>query len=438
MTQLLKARQGIITQEIKSIAKEEQLSEQEILKLVADGLVVIPANKNHKGVRAVGVGKGLRTKVNANIGTSAEHCNIEEELEKVKVSIEAGADTLMDLSTGGDLDVIREKIISKCEIPVGTVPIYHVAVDVIRKGKMISELNEEIILEIIERHGRQGVDFITIHSGLTMRAVKKMKTEKRFMNVVSRGGSFIVNYIRKNGKENPFYTAFDKILDIAREYDITLSLGDGLRPGCLHDATDSLQIDELLILGELRDRAVDAGVQVMIEGPGHVPLGEIPMNIMLEKKICKGAPFYVLGPLPTDITPGYDHITGAVGGAIAAASGADFLCFLTPSEHLRLPTVEDVREGVIATRVAANIGDLEKKYKPALERNEQMALARERRDWDKMFELAIDPVKARKFRESAPTKNPDVCTMCGDLCSMKLQADADKHEKDLNTEAPTL
>lgn len=435
MTQLIKASQDIITNEILTAAKEEGHTSNHLMKLIKDGLAVLPHNIKHVNAKPVAVGKSLKTKVNANIGTSAEHCNINEELDKVKTAIEAGTDTIMDLSTGGNLDIIRRTIIEYSNVPVGTVPIYQAVVELLSEGKRIPELDEKKILDVIKRHAESGVDFITIHSGLTMRAVKKMEKQDRIMNVVSRGGSFIVNWIKNNGKENPFYTAFDKILEIAKEFDITLSLGDGLRPGCIHDATDSLQIDELLVLGELRDRAFEAGVQVMVEGPGHVPLNEISANVLLEKKICKGAPFYVLGPLPTDISPGYDHITGAIGGAIAAAAGADFLCFLTPSEHLRLPTIEDVREGVITTRIAAHIGDLEKGYPSAIQKDNEMAHAREKRDWEKMFKLAIDPVKARAFHNSSLPKSKDVCTMCGDLCSMKL---SEESKKDKLSEAPTL
>ncbi len=440
MTQLIKALADEITKEMIAAAANEDISPENIKDLIKKGEAVLTHNINHKDCRSVAVGKNLKTKVNANIGTSKEHCNIDEELKKVDVAIEAGSDTIMDLSTGGDLDKIRQIIINHSTIPVGTVPIYQSVVELLNDGKQIPDLTENKILDVIERHAKSGVDFITIHSGLTMRAIKRMDKENRIMNVVSRGGSFIVNWVINNNKENPFFTAFDKILKIAKEYDITLSLGDGLRPGCLHDATDSLQIDELLVLGELRDRAFDAGVQAMIEGPGHVPLSEIKANILLQKKICKGAPFYVLGPLPTDISPGYDHITGAIGGAIAASAGADFLCFLTASEHLRLPTIEDVREGVVATRIAAHIGDIEKGIKSALEKDNAMAKARVERDWSKMYELAIDPVKAKEYHNSSLPKTKDVCTMCGDLCSMKISEKTKKSDKDKNllSEAPTL
>lgn len=439
MTQLLMARRGEISPEVAAAAKNENVSPESLRDLIKEGFAVLPHNKNHKNYKPVAIGKNLLTKVNANFGTSKDFCSLDVELQKLDAAIGAGADSIMDLSTGGNLDLIRRKIIERSIVPVGTVPIYQAVVEILSEGKSIPELTENKILDVIKRHADSGVDFITIHSGLTMRSVKKMGRGDRIMNVVSRGGSFIVNWIKTNGKENPFYTAFDKILEIALLYDITLSLGDGLRPGCIHDATDGLQIDELIVLGELRDRAFDAGVQVMIEGPGHVPLSEITANVLIEKKICKGAPFYVLGPLPTDISPGYDHITGAIGGAIAASAGADFLCFLTPSEHLRLPTVEDVREGVIASKIAAHIGDLEKKNKAAIEADNKMAYAREMRDWEAMFSLAIDPVRAKEYHSSSLPATADACTMCGELCSMRLAEQTKKTKMPENSEeAPTL
>jgi len=422
MTRIITARQGKITEEIEESAKEEHIDTEILRQSIADGTVVLIRNTNHKNAKLVAIGKNLKTKVNANIGTSMDYCNIKEELKKVEVAIEAGTDTIMDLSTGGDLDLIRKMIIEHSTVPVGTVPIYQAVVEILREGKTIPDLDESKILDVIRRHLESGVDFITVHCGLLLRAVKRMENTGRIMNVVSRGGSFLVNWMRVHNQENPFYTYYDRILEIAKEFDVTLSLGDGLRPGCIHDSTDGLQVDELLVHGELRDRAVEAGVQVMVEGPGHIPLSEISANVLMEKRICKGAPFYVLGPLPTDIAPGYDHITSAIGGAIAASAGADFLCFVTPSEHLRLPIIEDIREGVIATRIAAHIGDIEKGYPQASERDDSMAYARQERNWERMFTLSIDPVRAKEFYHSRPAHSQDACTMCGDLCSMKLSS----------------
>lgn len=418
MTQLEAARKNIITPEMSHVAAREYLSPVELRDLVACGRVVIPKNNRHN-IEPIGIGERLRTKVNANIGTSSDYCNLNEELNKLKASLDAGADTVMDLSTGGNLDIIRKQIVEHSPIPVGTVPIYQVAVELLRNNQQIEDMTEEHILEVIRRHAEAGVDFITIHCGLTMRALQKIERKSRIMDVVSRGGAFIIRWMRANGRENPFYTAYDRIIEIARGYDVTFSLGDGLRPGCIHDATDSIQVDELVIISELCDRATEAGVQVMVEGPGHVPLSEIEANVLLEKKVCKGAPFYVLGPLPTDVAPGYDHIVGAIGGALAAKAGADFLCYVTPAEHLRLPTIKDVRAGIIASRIAAHIGDIEKKYPGAREWDDKMSQAREARDWEKMFQLALDPERPRKFRSESAPHAEDVCTMCGELCSIK-------------------
>jgi phosphomethylpyrimidine synthase len=419
MTQYEQARSGQITDEMRAVSQAEGIQPERLRQLVAEGKVVIPKNHNHTNSSCVGIGASLRTKVNANIGTSQDRCNLNEELEKLRAALEAGADTAMDLSTGGEINTIRKIILEHAAVPLGTVPIYQMVVELLRAGKAIEDLSEQMIVETIEKHAADGVDFITIHSGLTLNALRKMKRKDRIMNVVSRGGSFLVRWMHAHGKENPFFTAFDKIIEIARQYDVTFSLGDGLRPGCIHDATDNIQLDELLVLGELRDRALDAGVQVMIEGPGHIPLGEIKTNVQVEKKVCKGAPFYVLGPLVTDVAPGYDHIVSAIGGAIAAAEGADFLCFVTPSEHLRLPTVEDVRMGVIASKIAAHIGDIEKQVPGACEWDDALSRAREQRDWEKMFALALDPKRPKQYRYESMPKSGDVCTMCGDLCSMK-------------------
>ena len=419
MTQYDKARSGQITDEMRAVSQAEGIDSERLRNLIAEGKVIIPRNPNHKNSSCVGIGASLRTKVNANIGTSQDRCNLNEELEKLRVAIEAGADTVMDLSTGGEINTIRKIILEHATVPIGSVPIYQMVVELLRTGKNIDDLTEQIILDTIEKHAADGIDFITIHSGLTLNALRKMKRRDRIMNVVSRGGSFLVRWMQTHRKENPFFTAYDKIIEIAKEYDVSFSLGDGLRPGCIHDATDNIQLDELLVLGELRDRAIDAGVQVMIEGPGHIPLGEIKTNVQIEKKVCKGAPFYVLGPLVTDVSPGYDHIVSAIGGAIAAAEGADFLCFVTPSEHVRLPTVEDVRLGVIASKIAAHIGDIEKNVPGAREWDDALSRAREQRDWEKMFTLALDPKRPKQYRTESLPKSSDVCTMCGDLCSMK-------------------
>lgn len=421
MTQLINARKNIITQEMLEASQYEHVPAEKILALIKEGKVIIPKNKLRKNVRSLAIGESMLTKINLNLGTSQDCNNLETELEKLRVGIEAGADAAMDLSTGGDIAHIRKTIVEHCSVPVGTVPVYQNIVKLRRDGKEISDLSEKEILENIEQNGKDGVDFITIHCSLTTSAIKKMENTKRITGVVSRGGSILTAYIKKTGKENPYYLAYDKILEIAKEYDIALSLGDGLRPGCINDATDSLQIDELMVSGELQQRAFEAGVQVMIEGPGHVPMSEIKMNMQLEKKICNNAPFYVLGPLVTDVAPGYDHIVSAIGGAIAAANGADFLCYVTPSEHLRLPTVDDVRMGVIASKIAAHVGDLEKKRPDAWKWDKDMAEARASLNWERMLELALDPKRAREYRESSMPKESanDVCTMCGDLCAMK-------------------
>jgi len=418
LTQLENAKKNIITNEMKRIAKDEHIDVEVLRNLIAEGKIVIPKNKKRNFKKVIGIGEKLRTKVNANLGTSKDYCNLEEEIEKLKVAIETGTDTIMDLSTGGKLRLIRKKMLEHSPVPVGTVPIYQIAVELMDNNKSISEMDEKHILKIIQQQAEDGVDFFTIHSGLTKPAVEKMDRQKRLMNVVSRGGSIITDWIRKNKKENPFYTLYDEILDIMKEYDITISLGDGLRPGCINDSTDYLQVHELMVLGELRDRAIDKGVQVMIEGPGHIPLGEIMTNVQLEKKICKGAPFYVLGPIVTDVAPGYDHIVSAIGGAIAGSCGADFLCFVTPSEHLRLPSIEDVREGVVAAKIAGHIADIEKGVYGAKQWDYEMSKCRSKLDWDGMLNLALEKTKPRKFREERLPTNKTVCTMCGELCSM--------------------
>ena len=419
MTQMERARKGEITPEMKKIAEEEGIDSETLAERVAEGTVVIPANPNHKNLKPIGIGKGLRTKVNANIGTSMDFPRLESELEKLKIALEAGADTVMDLSTGGNLNRNRKKIIEASWRPVGTVPIYQAAIVGISRRGSIVEMHPDDLFEVIEMHGKDGVDFITVHAGLTLSGLEKIRRKERVMDIVSRGGAFLAGWMLHNEKENPLYTEFDRLLEIAKKYDMTLSLGDGLRPGAIADATDAAQLNELMVLGELVKRAREAGVQAMVEGPGHVPMDQIEMNIKLQKRLCYGAPFYVLGPLVTDIAPGYDHITSAIGGAIAAAAGADFLCYVTPAEHLGLPDKEAVKEGVIAARIAAHAADLSKGIKGAWEWDLEMSKARRALDWDAQRRLAIDQEKFDLIRSKRNTKT-DACSMCGDYCALKI------------------
>lgn len=414
------ARKGIITREMEIVSRDEHIDMDKLRNGLAAGIISIPANNTRQLDAPRGVGEGLRTKVNANIGTSADFQNVEDELVKLHAALDAGADAMMDLSTGGDLNSIRDRIVAECPVPLGTVPIYDAAVTVASQKGSITLITEDDLLGTVENHARQGVDFMTIHCGITRESISRLKAQGRITDVVSRGGAFLVTWILANDKENPFYDQFDSVLDIARKYDITLSLGDGMRPGCLADATDRAQIQELIILGELVKRCKDAGVQVMVEGPGHVPLNQIQTNMQLEKKICDGAPFYVLGPLVTDIAPGYDHITAAIGGAIAASSGADFICYVTPSEHLGLPTAEDVREGVITARIAGHAADIVKGIPGAMEWDKQMAHARKKRDWDAQIKLAIDPERAAEVRKLRASGDSEVCSMCSGFCAMKV------------------
>ena len=423
MTQRMKALKRIVTKEMKAVAREEGVSPEWLRKKIASGQTVIPANRNHRGLKPIGIGEGLRIKVNTNIGTSSDHVDLDEELQKLEVSIQAGTDTVMDLSTGGDIDGIRKEIIRHSPIPVGTVPIYEAAIEAAKKRKALAKMRAGDLFEVIERQAEEGVDFITVHCGVTQNAVERLRQAHRLLGVVSRGGSFLVEWMIYNRQENPLYEHYDRLLEIAKKYDVTLSLGDGLRPGCLADATDRPQVEETIILGELTERAWAEGVQVMIEGPGHVPLDQIEANVLLQKRLCKGAPFYVLGPLVTDVSPGYDHITCAIGGAIAGKAGADFLCYVTPSEHLKLPSVEDVREGVIATRIAGHAADIARGSKIALQRDIEMSKARMAFDWEKQIKLAIDPEKARRYHEEGKSGEKDVCTMCGEFCAIKRVKD---------------
>lgn len=420
MTQMESARKGRITPEMEIVARDEKMDVDLLVKRVAEGTIVIPKNVNREMKKVGGVGLGLKTKVNANIGTSTAFPDIKDELVKLKAAVDAGADAVMDLSTGGDLTEIRKVITERCDVALGTVPIYETAAGVVEERGGIVKITAEDLLDVIERQAKQGVDFMTVHAGITKESVARLRNQGRVTDVVSRGGAQLVTWILANDKENPLYEHYDDVLDIARRYDITLSLGDGFRPGCLADATDRAQIQELIILGELVKRAREAGVQTMVEGPGHVPLDQIAANMQIQKRLCEGAPFYVLGPLVTDVAPGYDHITSAIGGAIAAMNGADFICYVTPSEHLGLPTVDDVKEGVIAARIAGHAADIVKGIPGAAEWDREMAVARKARDWKKQIELSIDPVKAKEIHDRRSGGIEDVCSMCGELCAMKV------------------
>jgi len=414
------ARKNIITPEMEQVAATEGVSAEYIRQAIAEGHVIIPLNRNHRSIKPMGIGRGLKTKINANIGTSKDCMDVEEELKKLSVAIAAGADTIMDLSTGGNIDDVRKVIVRASTVPVGTVPIYQAAIEAAGRKKAMVEMTVDEIFKVIERHAEDGIDFITVHCGLTREAARRLKKEGRLMDVVSRGGAFTIEWMAYNKKENPLYEYYDRLLELARSYDLTLSLGDGMRPGSIADATDRAQVQELIVLGELAQRALEKDVQVMIEGPGHVPINQIETNIMLQKQLCHGAPFYVLGPLVTDAAPGYDHITSAIGGAIAASYGADFLCYVTPSEHLRLPTIEDVREGVIASKIAAHAGDIAKGVPGAMERDITMSRCRKMLDWKGQIKTALDPVKAQALRDSRTPAEDDVCTMCGEFCAIKI------------------
>ncbi|MFQ5996008.1 MAG: phosphomethylpyrimidine synthase ThiC [Dehalococcoidales bacterium] len=419
MTQLELARKGMISPPMKVVAEAEGLEAEFIREGVAKGTIVIPANINHAKLVPCGIGQGLSTKVNANIGTSSDFGDINTELEKLRVAIEAGADTVMDLSTGGDISAIRRAIVNTSSVAIGTVPIYQAGIEAIERHSAIVKMTADDIFAVIEEHARDGVDFATVHCGVTQSAIARLKRQGRVADVVSRGGAFLIGWIVYNERENPLYEQYDRLLEIAREYDVTLSLGDGLRPGSLADATDRAQIEELLVIGELVQRAWEAGVQVMVEGPGHLPLNQIEANVVLQKAICKGAPFYVLGPLVTDIGAGYDHITGAIGGAVAAAAGTDFLCYVTPSEHLSLPDAEDVRQGVVASRIAAHAGDIAKGVKGAEEQDRRMSVARKQFDWEEQAKLSLDPERSHRVHRQHASAG-SACSMCGKYCAMEL------------------
>jgi phosphomethylpyrimidine synthase len=419
MNQLVAAKQGKITQAMNAVARSEGVDAQELCLNIAEGKAVILANNRHKKFTPKGIGKGLSVKVNANLGTSPERIDVDEELKKLQNAREAGADTIMDLSTGGDLNEIRRLIIDNAGLPIGTVPIYQAVVETVMKRKTITKLDPDEFFDIIERQGQDGVDFITVHCGVTQRSLERIKKQGRTTDIVSRGGALLTTWMIANKKENPLFEQYDRLVKIAKKYDMTLSLGDGLRPGSIADATDRAQIEELITLGELCQEAIDQGVQVMVEGPGHVPLNLIETNILLQKKLCNEAPFYVLGPIVTDIAPGYDHITSAIGGALAGYYGADFLCYVTPSEHLGLPSPQDVRDGVMVCKIAAHAADLARGNPKALKRDKAMSTYRKALDWKGQIECAIDPNKITDFRKERKLKN-DVCSMCGEYCAIKV------------------
>jgi phosphomethylpyrimidine synthase len=417
-TQIQKAREGIVTQEMIVVAKQENVDTTWLCNEIAAGRIVIPKNINHDfPVR--GIGKGLSTKINANIGTSEKHCNLAEEIDKMKIAIKHGADAIMDLSTGGNLSKILQRILKESSVMIGTVPIYNIATRLLSEGKNILQLDPEELFKEIERQAKLGVDFMTLHCGVTKSSISFLNNDERVCGIVSRGGAILKRWITNNNKENPLYEQYDRILDICLKYDVTISLGDGIRPGCGADATDRGQIAELLVLGELVDRAREKGVQVMVEGPGHMPLDQIEMNVKIMKRLCHEAPFYVLGPLTTDSAPGYDHIVGAIGGTVAAIHGADFLCYVTPAEHLCLPNIDDVKEGVIASRIAAHSADIVKNVGGAREKDYVISKARRELDWETMFNNAVDPELARKRKTESESGNENHCTMCGNLCAVK-------------------
>ena len=419
MTLIERAKAGSSTPEVDFVARSEHVSVDQVMSGLLDGTIVIPANPLHECLKPRGVGKGLRTKVNANIGTSSDSCDVEAELRKMRIAILSGADALMDLSTGGDITATRRTLISECTVPFGTVPIYQAGIQAIETRGAIVNLTADDLFDAVESHAKDGVDFMTIHCGVTQTTIERLRMQGRVTNIVSRGGAFLTAWILHNERENPFYEYYDRLLDMARKYDFALSLGDGFRPGCTADASDRAQFQELLILGELVQRARAADVQVFVEGPGHVPINQIVANVQMQKTLCQGAPFYVLGPLVTDIGAGYDHITGAIGGAIAASAGADFLCYVTPSEHLGLPDEDDVRDGVIASMIAAHAADIAKGVPGAAEWDRKMSEARKRLDWPAQAELALVPELARRGHLKTPTQD-QACSMCGKYCAMEI------------------
>jgi len=419
-TQMKAAREGRETEEMMVVAADEGETPQNIRKRIAEGTVIIARNIQRESVHPIGIGKGLRIKVNANIGTSPDMCDLNLEIEKAKIAIKYGADTVMDLSTGGDLDEIRRAIIKAVNSPIGTVPIYQAAIEAAKKKGSIIYMTEDDIFNVIEKHAKDGVDFMTVHCGVTREIVREIAKQPRLMGIVSRGGAFLAAWMLSNGEENPLYKNYNYLLEIAAKYDFTLSLGDGLRPGCIFDSTDYYQIQELLTIGRLVKKAREMNVQAMVEGPGHLPLNHVETNVRLAKSICGDAPFYVLGPIVTEIAPGYDHIVSAIGGALAGLAGADFLCYVTPSEHLGLPSLEDVKEGVIAAKIAAHAADIVRLGNKALSKDLEMAKARAKLDWKRQIENAIDPEKAIKIRGRTSLKSPEACSMCSEYCAIKM------------------
>ena len=415
-TQMDAARKGIITKEMEIVAEKEGMNPEDLRALVAEGKIAIPANKNHKNLSPEGVGQGLRTKINVNLGISKDCCDLDKELEKVRVAIDMKAEAIMDLSNYGKTEGMRRQIVEMSPAMIGTVPVYDA---VGFYDKELKDITAEEFLKVVEKHGQDGVDFITIHAGLNRETAETFKRNKRLTHIVSRGGSLLFAWMELNKAENPFFEYYDELLDICAKYDMTISLGDAGRPGSINDSTDPSQIKELITLGELTKRAWEKNVQVIVEGPGHMALNEIEANMLLQKKLCHGAPFYVLGPIVTDVAPGYDHITTAIGGAIAATYGADFLCYVTPAEHLRLPDLDDMKEGIVAAKIAAHAADIAKGVKGARDWDNAMSKARADLDWEKMFDLALEPEKARKYRESSKPHDPESCTMCGKMCSMR-------------------
>ena len=415
-TQMDAARKGIVTPEMEAAAAKEVMDVKELMELMAKGQAIIPANKRHTSLSPAAIGSRLKTKINVNLGISRDCKDMDVEVAKVNSAVAMGAESIMDLSSYGDTRTFRRRLTSECPAIIGTVPIYDA---VVYYHKPLKEITSREWLDIVKMHAEDGVDFMTIHCGINRETAGKFKRNKRLTNIVSRGGSIIFAWMEMTGEENPFYEHYDEILDICREYDITMSLGDACRPGCLKDASDISQIEELITLGELTKRAWEKDVQVMVEGPGHMPLDQIAANMKIQQTICQGAPFYVLGPLVTDVAPGYDHITAAIGGAVAAAYGASFLCYVTPAEHLRLPDLEDVKEGIIASRIAAHAADVAKGIKGAVDWDNRMSEARKKLDWEGMFELSIDPEKARRYRASAKPEKEDTCSMCGNFCAVK-------------------
>lgn len=423
------ARKGIATDDLAAVAAEEGVAVDELVAAVAAGRAAVLSN-NRAARKPLGLGAGLRTKVNANLGTSSDASSLDEELAKVDAAIEAGADAVMDLSTGGDLDKIRRAVLERSTVAVGSVPLYQAAVRARRTGAGVVNMTADDMLAAVEDHARDGMDFVTVHCGVTLEVAEHCRRAGRLADVVSRGGSFLMEWMAKNERENPLYERYDDLLEIAAEYDVTLSLGDGLRPGALADANDAPQIAELTVIAELVRRARARGVQTMVEGPGHVPLNLVASSVELEKSLCDGAPFYVLGPIVTDVAPGYDHIAAAIGGAVAGAAGADFLCYVTPAEHLRLPDVDDVREGVYALRVAAHAADIASGLPRARDWDDELSRARKSLDWDRVISLALDRTKARTFRDESSPSDEALCTMCGEFCALKKMSDVRKGESE--------